>query len=62
MVQNGDSDKRVVVLEFGWTTDPRPESPYYWHGKGAGIDQAVQGDYLVRAYKWAAEHWQPWSL
>jgi hypothetical protein len=60
MVQNGDSDKRVVVLEFGWTTDPRPESPYYWHGKGAGIDQAVQGDYLVRAYKWAAEHWQPW--
>jgi polysaccharide biosynthesis protein PslG len=60
MVRNGDGDKKVVVLEFGWTTDPRPNSPYYWHGKGAGIDQAVQGDYLVRAYKWAAEHWQPW--
>jgi hypothetical protein len=60
MVRNGDGDKRVVVLEFGWTTDPRPNSPYYWHGKGAGIDQSIQGEYLVRAYKWAAEHWQPW--
>ena len=31
MVNNGDSGKRVVVLEFGWTRDERPDSPYYWH-------------------------------
>jgi polysaccharide biosynthesis protein PslG len=60
MVRNGDGDKKVVVLEFGWTTDPRQNSPYYWHGAGAGIDENVKGEYLVRAYKWAAEHWQPW--
>ena len=24
MVANGDADKRIVLLEFGWTTDPRP--------------------------------------
>lgn len=60
MVQNGDSGKRVVVLEFGWTTDPRPDSPYYWHGAGAGIDEAVKADYLRRAYEYAAANWQPW--
>ncbi len=34
----GDKDKRIAILEFGWTTDNRPDSPYYWHGAGAGID------------------------
>lgn len=60
MVQNGDADKRVVVLEFGWTTDPRSETDYYWHGGGAGIDANIQGDYLVRAYQYAKANWQPW--
>jgi hypothetical protein len=60
MEQNGDADKRVVVLEFGWTTDNRPDSPYYWHGAGAGIDEAVKADYLRRAYEYARNNWQPW--
>ncbi|MCB0201824.1 MAG: beta-galactosidase [Anaerolineae bacterium] len=60
MVENGDADKRVVVLEFGWTTDDRPESPYYWHGAGAGIDEATKADYLRRAYEYAKNNWQPW--
>lgn len=60
MVENGDADKRVVVLEFGWTTDPRPETDYYWHGGGAGITADIQGDYLVRAYQYAKANWQPW--
>jgi hypothetical protein len=60
MVENGDANKRVAVLEFGWTTDNRPSSPYYWHGAGAGIDAAVQGDYMVRAYQYAKANWQPW--
>ncbi len=59
MEQYGDADKKVVVLEFGWTFDPRTDSPYYWHGAGAGIDPSVQGDYLVRSYQWAANNW-PW--
>ena len=60
MERYGDQDKRIVVLEFGWTTDDRPDSPYYWHGAGAGIDESVKGDYLKRAYEWAIENWQPW--
>jgi polysaccharide biosynthesis protein PslG len=60
MEANGDADKRIAVLEFGWSTDKRPESPYYWHGAGAGIDEATRGKYLVRAFEWAKQNWQPW--
>ncbi len=59
MEANGDSDKRIAILEFGWTSDPvNPD--YIWHGAGAGIDEFVKADYLRRAYVYAAEHWQPW--
>jgi polysaccharide biosynthesis protein PslG len=60
MEKYGDKDKRVAVLEFGWTTDNRPDSPYYWHGAGAGIDELKQGCYLLGALKWAKDNWQPW--
>lgn len=56
MVANGDAAKRIAVLEFGWTTDPRPNSPYRWHA----VTEQQQADYLVGAYQWAREHWQPW--
>lgn len=57
MVNNGDANKKVVVLEFGWTRDERTNSPYYWHRVD---DQFMQGDYMVRAYKYAKANWQPW--
>jgi len=56
MVENGDADKQVIVLEFGWTTAPRPDSPYHWHA----VSEEEQADYLVRAYQYAKEHWSPW--
>ena len=56
MVQNGDADKRVVVLEFGWTVDPRPDSPYNWHA----VSEAEQAKYIIQAYNYARENWQPW--
>jgi hypothetical protein len=56
MVQNGDSAKQVVVLEFGWTMDQRPDSPYRWHG----VTEDQQAAYLVGAYQYARQHWQPW--
>ena len=59
MEENGDADKQIAILEFGWTWDNRRDSPYYWHGKGAGITPDVQADYLVRAYQWAEQNW-PW--
>jgi hypothetical protein len=56
MVANGDADKRVVLLEFGWTTDPRPDSPYAWHA----VSDQEHADYLVRAFQYAKANWQPW--
>ena len=55
MVANGDGDKQVAILEMGWTLDQiNPE--YSWFA----VDEATQADYLVRAYQYAAENWQPW--
>lgn len=59
MVRNGDEDKQIVLLEFGWTFDPVNPS-YKWHGADAGITDMVQAEYLRGAYEWAAANWQPW--
>jgi uncharacterized protein YraI len=59
MVNYGDANKKIVLLEFGWTYDP-VNSAYKWHGADAGINEFVQGDYLKRAYIYAAQNWQPW--
>ncbi len=55
MEENGDADTQIAILEFGWTSDPvHPE--YSWHA----VSEEQKADYLVRAYKWAGEHWSPW--
>ena len=56
MVENGDADKQVAILEFGWTSDPRPDSPYHWHS----VSNEEKADYFVRAYQYAKENWSPW--
>ena len=56
MVNNNDADKRIAIMEFGWTTDDRPNSPYNWFH----VSEQTQGDYIVRAYQYAKENWQPW--
>jgi hypothetical protein len=58
MEKYGDSAKKIVLLEFGWTYDP-VNAAYKWHGADAGIDMFVQADYLKRAYQYAAANW-PW--
>lgn len=55
MVANGDGHKQVVILEMGWTLDT-VNPAYAWFA----VDELTQADYLVRAYQYAAEHWQPW--
>jgi len=55
MVANGDGHKQVAILELGWTTD-QVNPDYAWHA----VDEATQAEYLVRAYQYAAAHWQPW--
>lgn len=59
MERYGDTDKKIVLLEFGWTYD-RVNPSYKWHGADAGIDEFVQADYLKRAYQYASTNWQPW--
>jgi len=58
MEKYGDVNKKIVLLEFGWTYDP-VNAAYKWHGADAGIDMFVQADYLKRAYQYAAANW-PW--
>jgi len=55
MVQQGDGDRRMAVLEMGWDSDPRPGSPYAWHS----VTEQQKADYLVRAFKYARANW-PW--
>lgn len=55
MVANGDGRKQVAILEMGWTLD-EVNPDYAWHA----VDEATQAEYLVRAYQYAAENWQPW--
>jgi hypothetical protein len=55
MLANGDEAKQIAIMEMGWTTDPiHPD--YAWFA----VSEAEQAQYLVEAYQWAREHWQPW--
>jgi hypothetical protein len=55
MVANGDAHKQIAVMEMGWTTD-QVHPDYAWYA----VTPEVQGDYLARAYLYAAQHWRPW--
>ncbi|MBN1180558.1 MAG: hypothetical protein JXD18_15220 [Anaerolineae bacterium] len=55
MVRYGDADKQVAILEMGWTTDPH-NSAYTWFS----VTEEEKADYLVRAFQFARQNWQPW--
>jgi hypothetical protein len=55
MIKNGDAARQMAILEVGYTTDQvHPE--YQWHA----VTEEQQSEYLVAAYRYAAEHWRPW--
>ena len=56
MVEHGDGDKQVMILEFGWTSD-EVNPNYSWFR----VSEQEKADYIVRAYGWAKTHWQPWA-
>ncbi len=56
MVEHGDAAKRVAIMEMGWTSDPRPDSPYKWYS----VSEDKKGENIVRAFMLAHERWQPW--
>jgi hypothetical protein len=56
MVQQGDGNKQMAVLEMGWTTDARPSSAYLWYA----VDRQQQAANLVGAFQCARQFWRPW--
>ncbi len=56
MIENGDAATQIAILEMGWTTDTRPDTPYAWHA----VTPQQQADYLVQAYEYAENNWSPW--
>jgi hypothetical protein len=55
MEENGDGNKQIWLLEFGWTSDTVNQA-YAWHR----VSEEEKGENLVGAYRWAAENWAPW--
>ena len=55
MVKNGDTDKRVWLLEFGWTAD-QIHPNYAWFA----VSEEKKGANIVQALQYARQHWQPW--
>ncbi len=51
MVAYGDAAKPVWVTEFGYTTNPPPDS------SELRVTEAQQGDYIPRAFELARERW-----
>src|SRR5919206_4527042 len=56
MVEQGDADKQLAILELGATTDIRPTSAYLWFA----VDRQGQATKLVGAFQCARQRWQPW--
>jgi hypothetical protein len=55
MVANGDTQRQVWLTEFGWTSDPSNPT-YAWHR----VSEEEKAQYIVEAYRWANQNWQPW--
>jgi hypothetical protein len=55
MDRNGDSGKQVWLMEFGWTSD-EVNPAYAWHR----VSENEKAQYIVDAYRFAAQNWSPW--
>ena len=55
-LEHGDWDKQVAIMEMGWISDQRPDSPYRWHA----VSEDQKAAYLVQAFRYAEQHWDPW--
>jgi hypothetical protein len=54
-VSNGDADRQIWLLEFGWTTDT-VHLQYSWFA----VSQDQQASNIVQAYQYARANWSPW--
>jgi hypothetical protein len=55
MVRNGEVDKQVWLLEFGWTSDTLHPN-YAWFA----VSEAKKSANILRAFEYARQNWRPW--
>ncbi|MBI4582295.1 MAG: hypothetical protein HY718_21555, partial [Planctomycetes bacterium] len=55
MVKNGDADKQVWLLEFGWTAD-QVHPAYAWYA----VSEERKAANVVGAFLYATRNWAPW--
>jgi hypothetical protein len=55
MVENGDSQKPIWLVEWGWTSD-QVHQAYSWFA----VSEDKKADNIVGAFTYARDHWQPW--
>ncbi len=55
MIQRGDADKQIAILEFGWTSD-QVNPAYSWFR----VSEEEKANRIVRAYQYAKQNWSPW--
>ena len=67
MLDHGDGAKQVAILEMGWITNDSANTPYSFQQLEShanyewfAVSAETQATYLVDAYRYAREHWQPW--
>jgi hypothetical protein len=56
MIERGDDFKQVVVTEFGWTVDSRPDSPYHWFA----VSEDQRATRIRAAQDFAQANWTAW--
>jgi hypothetical protein len=54
-VKNGDSDRQIWLLEFGWTTD-KLHPNYAWFA----VSEDEKATNIIQAFQYARQHWAPW--
>jgi polysaccharide biosynthesis protein PslG len=55
MVQNGDTDKQIWLVEWGWTSDAK-HAAYAWFA----VSEDKKADNIMAALDYARTHWTPW--
>ena len=54
-VKNGDADRQIWLLEFGWTAD-QVHPNYAWFA----VSEDQKAANIVQAFQYARQHWAPW--
>jgi len=54
-LKNGDGDRQIWLLEFGWTAD-QVHPNYAWFA----VTEQQKADNIIQAFLYARAHWSPW--